>query len=128
MPIHHTDKTTQPDEIAVPGFKDTFVFRGPKFLYNKTIGRVFNAQTPDHAVWESRLSPRSPLPLRPTPRAKAAGASSRDRRDIGTHKKFCRAFGWSKKGKHATGILTLHDVAFQMSSIVSPIRVENLWL
>ena len=48
---------SQPNEIAVPSFKDTFVYRGPKFLYNKTIGRVFNAQTPDHAVWEANGEP-----------------------------------------------------------------------
>ena len=57
-----TDNISQPDEIAVPGFKDTFVFRGPKFLYNKTIGRVFNAQTPDHAVWEANGEPLDVIP------------------------------------------------------------------
>jgi hypothetical protein len=49
----HTNNISQPEEIPIPGFKDTFVFRGPKFLYNKSIGRLFNAQTADHVVWEA---------------------------------------------------------------------------
>lgn len=52
----------QPTEIPIPGFTDTFVFRGPKFLYNKTIGRVFGAQTADHAVWEANGEPLDDIP------------------------------------------------------------------
>lgn len=46
-----------PDEIAVPAIQDTFLFRGPKFLYNKTLGRALNKQTPDHAAWEINGAP-----------------------------------------------------------------------
>ena len=60
--IHHTNNPSQPTEIHVPGFKDTFVYRGPKFLYNKTVGRFFNAQTPDHAVWEANGEPLDDIP------------------------------------------------------------------
>jgi hypothetical protein len=59
---HHTNNPSQPNEIAVPSFKDTFVYRGPKFLYNKTIGRVFGAQTADHAVWEANGEPLDDIP------------------------------------------------------------------
>lgn len=57
-----TNNPSQPDEIQVPGFKDTFVFRGPKFLYNKSVGRLFNAQTADHAVWEANGEPYDDIP------------------------------------------------------------------
>jgi hypothetical protein len=53
---------SQLDEIHVPGFKDTFVFRGPKFLYNKSLGRLLNAQTADHAVWEANGEPLDDIP------------------------------------------------------------------
>jgi hypothetical protein len=56
-----TDNTSQPDEIARPSFQSTFLFRGPKFLYNKSIGRVLG-QTADHAAWEANGEPLDVVP------------------------------------------------------------------
>ncbi|KAM0690353.1 hypothetical protein Q7P36_009120 [Cladosporium allicinum] len=50
-----------PDEIARPSFQSTFLFRGPKFLYNKSIGRVLG-QTADHAAWEANGEPLDVVP------------------------------------------------------------------
>lgn len=48
---------SQPDEIPIPTFQDTFLFRGPKFIYNTTIGRVLHKQTVDHEIWEANGAP-----------------------------------------------------------------------
>jgi len=50
-----------PNEIAKPSFQSTFLFRGPKFLYNKSIGRVLG-QTTDHAAWEANGEPLDVVP------------------------------------------------------------------
>jgi len=50
-----------PNEIARPSFQSTFLFRGPKFLYNKSIGRVLG-QTADHAAWEANGEPLDVVP------------------------------------------------------------------
>ena len=36
--------TSQPDEVPPPTFQDTFLCRGPIFLYNITAGRFLNMQ------------------------------------------------------------------------------------
>ncbi|KAM0722072.1 hypothetical protein Q7P37_002998 [Cladosporium fusiforme] len=46
-----------PTEIPIPTFSDTFLYRGPKFLYNKSLGRFFSSQTPDHVAWEANGEP-----------------------------------------------------------------------
>ena len=52
----------QADEIPAPTFQDTFLFRGPKFLYNQTIGRALGKQTIDHIAWEATGSPGVGIP------------------------------------------------------------------
>ena len=42
----------QPDEVPVPKITDTFLVRGPIFLYNITVGKMLNKQTPEHIHWE----------------------------------------------------------------------------
>lgn len=55
-------KPSQPNEIAKPSFQSTFLFRGPKFLYNKSIGRVLGQQTADHVAWEANGEPLDNVP------------------------------------------------------------------
>lgn len=43
----------QPDEVPPPGISNTFLVRGPLFLYNVSLGRVLNKQTPEHIEWEA---------------------------------------------------------------------------
>ncbi|KAH9844470.1 putative J domain-containing protein [Teratosphaeria destructans] len=49
---HTQEFLLDPDEVPVPTISDTFLFRGPKYLYNISLGRLLNKQTPDHAAWE----------------------------------------------------------------------------
>ncbi|KAK3677694.1 hypothetical protein LTR78_002544 [Recurvomyces mirabilis] len=42
-----------PNEVPVPGVQDTFLVRGPVHLYNISIGRLLNKQTPEHIEWEA---------------------------------------------------------------------------
>ncbi|KAK3700006.1 hypothetical protein LTR37_016166 [Vermiconidia calcicola] len=37
-----------PDEVPPPTISDTVLVRGPLFLYNKSLGRLLNKQTPEH--------------------------------------------------------------------------------
>lgn len=48
---------------------------------------------------KSRPNPPSPLPLRRTPRASLAGASSRDEKGSSVFTKVWRAFGWIREIK-----------------------------
>ncbi|EMC91100.1 hypothetical protein BAUCODRAFT_39230 [Baudoinia panamericana UAMH 10762] len=41
-----------PNEVPRPSIQDTFLVRGPLYLYNMSLGRVLNKQTPDHVAWE----------------------------------------------------------------------------
>jgi len=41
-----------PNEVPAPKLTDTFLVRGPIYLYNITIGRALNKQTPEHVHWE----------------------------------------------------------------------------
>lgn len=43
---------SQPDEVTAPSIKDTVLVRGPVLLYNVSIGRYLNKQTPEHIEWE----------------------------------------------------------------------------
>lgn len=43
----------QPDEVPIPTIRDTVLVRAPLFLYNVTLGRVLNKQTPEHIEWEA---------------------------------------------------------------------------
>ncbi len=36
-----------------PGIFDTFLVRGPVHLYNITVARLLNKQTPEHIAWEA---------------------------------------------------------------------------
>lgn len=45
----------QPDEVPPPTVRDTFLVRAPLFLYNKTLGRVLNKQTPEYIEWEASM-------------------------------------------------------------------------
>ncbi|KAK0307112.1 hypothetical protein LTR01_005758 [Friedmanniomyces endolithicus] len=42
-----------PDEVPRPGIFDTFLVRGPVHLYNISIARLLNKQTPEHIAWEA---------------------------------------------------------------------------
>ncbi|KAK6437615.1 hypothetical protein LTR95_006194 [Oleoguttula sp. CCFEE 5521] len=42
-----------PDEIAFPSITDTFVVRGPMYLYNISLGRLLNKQTNDYIFAEA---------------------------------------------------------------------------
>jgi hypothetical protein len=54
IPLAHSLTITfQLDEIQRPGFTDTFLYRSPVFLYNVSLGRLLNKQTPEHAYWEA---------------------------------------------------------------------------
>lgn len=59
LPIPPTLLTTQqPNEIPRPTLSDTFLYRFPKFVYNKSMGRFFpGAQTADHVAWEANGEP-----------------------------------------------------------------------
>ena len=43
----------QPDEVPAPGITSTFLVRLPVHLYNISLGRVLNKQTPEHIAWEA---------------------------------------------------------------------------
>lgn len=62
MNYHTNAPIPQPAEIPRPGLQDTFVFRGPKFLYNKSVGRFFDQQTADHVAWEANGEPLEHVP------------------------------------------------------------------
>lgn len=47
-----TNIVSQPNEVPAPTIRDTFLVRGPVFLYNITAGRLLNKQTPEHIQWE----------------------------------------------------------------------------
>ena len=36
-----------------PTINNTFLVRGPLYLYNQTLGRLLNKQTPEHIEWEA---------------------------------------------------------------------------
>ncbi|KAK4500478.1 hypothetical protein PRZ48_008667 [Zasmidium cellare] len=42
-----------PDEVPAPSINDTFLVRFPLFLYNRSLGKVLNKQTPEHVEWEA---------------------------------------------------------------------------
>lgn len=46
----------QPDEVPAPTIQNTFLVRLPVFLYNQSLGRVLNKQTPEHVEWEATLN------------------------------------------------------------------------
>lgn len=47
-----------PNEIPRPTLADTFLYRFPRFVYNKSMGRFFpGAQTADHVAWEANGEP-----------------------------------------------------------------------
>nr|POE63566.1 hypothetical protein CFP56_04469 [Quercus suber] len=37
----------------MPSITDTFLFRGPVYLYNVSLGRLLNKQTPEQIAWEA---------------------------------------------------------------------------
>ncbi|KAK5173655.1 uncharacterized protein LTR77_002336 [Saxophila tyrrhenica] len=41
-----------PNEVPQPRLSDTFLVRGPIFLYNITLGRALSKQTAEHVQWE----------------------------------------------------------------------------
>lgn len=47
---HHSQ---QPDEVPMPSFQNTFLYRGPMHLYNISLGRYLNRQTPEQIAWEA---------------------------------------------------------------------------
>lgn len=57
-----TNVPFQPEEIPKPSIQDTFLFRGPKFLYNKSVGRFLSKQTADHVAWEANGEPLASVP------------------------------------------------------------------
>lgn len=50
-----TANILQPDEVPAPTINDTFLVRFPIFLYNRSLGKVLNKQTPEHIAWEASL-------------------------------------------------------------------------
>ena len=53
MSICVTNYSQQPDEVPRPTISDTVLVRAPLFVYNKSIGRLLNKQTPEHIAWEA---------------------------------------------------------------------------
>lgn len=45
--------SSQPNEVHKPALSDTVLVRAPLFLYNKSLGRYLNKQTPEYLVWEA---------------------------------------------------------------------------
>ena len=52
VPLEIAD-TLQPDEVPPPSINDTWLVRGPVFLYNQSLGRLLKKQTPEHIQWEA---------------------------------------------------------------------------
>ncbi|KAK5110866.1 hypothetical protein LTR62_005577 [Meristemomyces frigidus] len=48
-----TEFLLDPDEVPAPSIQDTFLVRGPIHLYNISLGRFLNKQTPEHIEWEA---------------------------------------------------------------------------
>ena len=48
---------SQPDEVPKPSISDTVLVRAPIFLYNKSLGRFLNKQTPEYIEWEASGDP-----------------------------------------------------------------------
>ncbi|KAI6912839.1 hypothetical protein KC334_g1863 [Hortaea werneckii] len=45
----------QPDEVPQPTLADTFLFRGPRYLYDISAGRYLNKQMPEQIAYEAAL-------------------------------------------------------------------------
>lgn len=45
----------QPDEVPQPTLADTFLLRGPRYLYDISAGRYLNKQTPEQIAYEAAL-------------------------------------------------------------------------
>ena len=43
----------KPEEVPPPSIGNTFLARLPLFLYNKSLGRYLNKQTPEYIEWEA---------------------------------------------------------------------------
>ena len=48
-----TNITFEPNEVPSPSISDTFLVRLPLYLYNKSLGKALNKQTPEHIAWEA---------------------------------------------------------------------------
>merc|ERR1712070_900787 len=44
-----------PDEVPQPTLSDTFLLRGPRYLYDISAGRYLNKQTPEQIAYEAAL-------------------------------------------------------------------------
>merc|ERR1712070_548802 len=76
-----------PDEVPQPTLSDTFLLRGPRYLYDISAGRYLNKQTPEQIAYEVALEqdmtrPRRicGAPSRLTMRARAASGGRGIRR------------------------------------------------
>ncbi|RMY95007.1 hypothetical protein D0861_00950 [Hortaea werneckii] len=54
-PITDIFSVLQPDEVPQPTLSDTFLLRGPRYLYDISAGRYLNKQTPEQIAYEAAL-------------------------------------------------------------------------
>lgn len=53
--LTYSSSPLQPDEVPQPTLADTFLLRGPRYLYDISAGRYLNKQTPEQIAYEAML-------------------------------------------------------------------------